>query len=491
MVNLSLPGNPRYQPKPLVKHFGYDNLAGFIVMVETATLRTLAEIGVIPADDIALLTPELEEKLVKITTTEMDRVEKTDTPEFGKKTSHDIRALVRIMQSILPPPLRRWVHVPLTSYDALDTARSLQFVRAHYEIVQPLIVEVVKLFIAKIERYANTVQIGRTHGQHALPITVGFWLATILNRILMNTEYMSLFAELFVGKISGAVGACNAQVGLGISKLCGAETFEQRVLKKLGLLPASISTQILPPEYTAYYLFSATMLTAAFGQFGTDGRNLMRTEIGEISEPFDVGQVGSSTMAAKRNPFNLEGLVGAWLKTKNEFGKVFDTLISEHQRDLVGSSPARDFPTIIVNLVLQLSTLLRKGDDGKSFLERISVDEEACRRNLAIQGDFILAEPIYIALQMAGFKGDAHELVNHTAIPYATKHKVPLMVAVAAIAENDNVLAEILTRIPPEVTELLHKPESYVGCAAEKALAICENARDYLRDVADPTSDRR
>ena len=480
MANLMLPGNPRYQPKSLVDFFGYDNLYGAVAQVEIATLRTLAEIGVISATDISLLTPELEKVIVAITTTEVDLVEKTDTLEFGKATKHDIRAWVRIAQSKLPVPLRRWVHVPLTSYDALDTARAIQFSQAHQRVIRPSTNKLIGIFADRAEEFAETVQIGRTHLQHALPITVGFWLATILSRIIFNADQANSFASGLVGKISGAVGAYNAQVGLGIAERCGSKSFEERVLEKVGLKPARISTQILPPEPLAYYLFSLTMMSAALGQFGRDGRNLMRTEVGEIGEPFEQGQVGSSTMAHKRNPINFENSEGMWLKNKNEFGKVFDTLISDHQRDLVGSCIARDFPTIVVNLVQQLDTLLRKDKAGKTFLERISVDEEACARNFALQSDRILAEPMYIALQKAGYEGDAHDVVNHQAISLMDTDHVSLVEAVNMLTLHDQELLRAFESIGHETLVLLDNPEKYVGAATSKCREIVALARLFV-----------
>jgi adenylosuccinate lyase len=466
-------------------------------------MRTLAEIGIIPKVDIASLTPAVEQELLAITTTEVERVEKTDTPEYGKKTSHDIRAWVRIAQSKVDPGLQRWIHVPLTSYDALDTARALQFVRGH-EIVRKLTDRVVGHFIERVYTLASTPQIGRTHGQHALPITVGFWFATILSRILTNVQSANDAAEKLVGKISGAVGAYNAQVDLGIERRAQQaiakeqseeigyrvpQSFEGLVLRRLGLKPAPISTQILPPEPLADYLFACVKLSAAFGQFGRDGRHLMRTEIAELGEPFEKGQVGSSTMAHKRNPINFENLEGTWIRNQVEFGKVLATMVSEHQRDLVGSSVARDFPTIVVNLVNQLNTLLRE-TGGKSFISSISVDEASLRRNFEVQGDAILAEPIYIALQMAGYEGDAHELVNHTAMPYSKKHGVSLLEATRlALTRHpepiDDPLAgpahwDLWEKIPPETLRMLEKPETYTGAAVAKAHEIAKAAEAYL-----------
>lgn len=471
MPNLALPGNPRYQPKGLQAVFGYDNLFRAVAEVEIATLRTLAEIGVVPAADIAALTPAVEQALLAITTSEVDDVER-------RVTRHDIRAWVRIAQGKVAPGLRRWIHVPLTSYDALDTARALQFVRAH-AVVRQRADTVVGLLVEQVDRFAAQPQIGRTHGQHALPITVGFWFATILNRVLADIQSANDAAEKLVGKISGAVGVYNAQVGLGIAARAGERTFEARVLEKLGLRPSPISTQILPPEPLADYLFACVKLSAAFGQFGRDGRHLMRTEIGELGEPFEKGQVGSSTMAHKRNPITFENLEGTWIKNQIEFGKVLATMVSEHQRDLVGSALARDFPTIVVNLVSQLDTLLREAD-GKPFLARIAVDTASLARNFAAQGDAILAEPIYIALQMAGYDGDAHELVNHAALPHAREAGVPLLEATRWALRQEPSADPVWSRIPAETLALLAKPETYTGAAATKAREIARRAEAYL-----------
>jgi len=465
-MNLALPGNPRYQPKDLVPIFGYDNLYRLVAEVEIAVLKTLGLINVIPESDIALLTPEIEARLLAITTTQVDEMEKV--------TKHDIRAWVKLAQEILPASLRRWLHVPLTSYDALETARALQFSRAFQHVVRPKIILLMSALGRKVEQYATTVQIGRTHGQHALPITVGFWLATILNRILVNAKQMDHSAAGLVGKISGAVGAYNAQVGLGISAKCGGRmTFEELVLSRLDLTSGPISTQILPPEPMAYFLFSATIMSAVLGQLGRDCRHLMRTEIGELSEPFGKDQVGSSTMAHKRNPISFENLEGMWLRTKNEFGKVLDTLISEHQRDLVGSSVVRDLPIILVNLVVQLNTLLRGESEGSSFIDRITVNQDACNRNLEMQSGLILAEPLYIALQMAGYPGDAHELINKRGVGLVTSGKATdLLGAVKLLSVDDPALQDALLQIPEDVMRTLEDPKTYIGLAVGKAREI-------------------
>jgi len=461
--NVMLPGNPRYQPKDLQTIFGYDYLVRAMVEVELAAIDTLAEAGVVPEVDYALLTDAVRADLLRITTTEVDVMERS-------VTKHDIRALVRVMQERMPPPLRRWVHVPLTSYDVIDTARTLQYMRAHEVVFQKARTVVLGL-LRHAREHADTVQIGRTHGQHALPITVGFWFVSIAHRMYSSMTMMAYHSEELCGKISGAVGVYNAQAGLKLTNY--TDSFEQKVLERLGIKPAPISTQILQPEPLAFYLHACLMLSSTLGQFGRDARHLMRSEIRELAEPFDSGQVGSSTMAHKRNPLNFENLEGMWLRTKNEYGKVLDSLISEHQRDLVGSSIARDFPIILVNLAQQLDTLLRPGKDGRSFLERISVDTEACRRNLEHEGDRILAEPMYLALQLHGYEGDAHEVVNHRAMPLVGSSCSSLFEAMEHVVRDDPQLQAAWEAIPHDIIALLKEPAKYTGLAAERTFEMC------------------
>jgi len=468
--NLTLPGNPRYQPQQLQKYFGYDNIYGFVAEVEIANLKILAERQIMPPETFKLLTPEVEKDLLSITTTAVDKTER-------EITGHDIRAWIMEAEKVTPAPLSRWLHIMLTSYDPIETGRALQFLRAHREVVAPLCASVLKKMAQFAKDNAEVLQIGRTHGQHALPITVGFWLATILHR--MNTAFflMESAAGKLEGKISGAVGAYNAQVGLGAEdKLGGFKTYESDVLVLLDpdLEPALISTQILPPEPLAAYLFSCVLMSGAMAQFGTDCRQLMRSEIGEISEEFGATQSGSSTMAHKRNPVSFEQLIGMHTRTLAEFSKVLQTLISEHQRDLTGSSVYRDFPIIVVNLVVQLNTLLRKKkDQSKTFLERITVNRENCRRNFEASAGLILSEPLYICLQMAGLD-HAHHVVNHELVPRAQKSGQPLKAIAEQYAAENAEFKAAWENIPPEQRELLGYPEGYIGRAEEKVERVLE-----------------
>jgi len=475
---LEMPSNPRYQPKDLIPYFGYDNLYRPFAMVEIANIETLHEIGVISKPDFKCLTTTKRRRILNITTTEVDKIER-------EITHHDARAWVQRGQEIVGPRLGRWLHLMLTSCDALDTANILRFKNAYENVTRPSLKKLILLFADKVEKEAATLQIGRTHRQHALPITAGFWLATILSRLLNNFEEMERCSKMFKGKISGAVGAYNAQYGLGITEMCGNVSFEERLLRKLGLEPARISTQILPPEYYTNFLFACAMTSATLGQFGRDCRCLMSTEIGEVSEPFEKNQVGSSTMAHKRNPITFENLEGTWEKTKSSLNLLSSLQISDHQRDLTGSSLMRDLPIFMINLQHQTDSLLRE-KNGVPFISRIAIDFNACRKNFEMSKNVILAEPLYIALQMAGYEGDAHNLVNHTLMPIAINNGVTLGKALDYYCtehENDELaetVIEIWHKIPDEIMILLGTPERYVGLAKEKALEIAALAREMV-----------
>ncbi len=457
LENLIMPGNPRYQPKELTTFFGYDNLFKWLAVVEVANLLALPNCPK-PTEEQAL-------KLLEISTTLVDEREGI--------TRHDIRAWVQLAQEKCPE-LAKWIHIPLTSYDALDTARTLQFKLSYKNVLKPKIKEFISLFADIAEKHKELPQIGRTHGQCAIPITVGFWLASILERIVYNFKQMDYYAEHILGKISGAVGAYNAQ------RLLKIDNHEIIALGYLDLRPAPISTQILPPEPLAYYLFTCTMMSTAIAQFANDCRHLTRSEIMEISEPFDEKQVGSSTMAHKRNPIVFENTVGLATKNKVDFLLVLETLISEHQRDLTASSIYRDFPMIILNLVCQLNNMTKRNKQDIPFLNSIFFNEAQIKKNLLAVGDIIMAEPLYILLQANGYDGDAHDLVNHTLVERAKKNGSSLYQELLIELQTNNEIASAFNRIPRDIQNILQHPELYIGRAVEKTMEIVENARNSI-----------
>lgn len=475
---LEMPGNPRYQPESLKPYFGYDNIARFYFEVEWALLRVLAKLGVIPPETIVLLTEELRQKLRrKVTTTLEDTIEKAIT-------KHDIRALLMAIRYFVTATgrriaviLARWFHVPATSYDIIDTARIIAYRRAFWEVSFPTLLGLIFSLREKVVEFAGTVQIGRTHGKHAEPITVGFWLATVLARIVNIAEHLVEREAELVGKVSGPVGSYNCQVAFGFEKKSlerFGKTFEELVLAEVGLLPGPISTQILLPEPLVRFLFEFTLLSGALGQVSRDCRHLQRTEIAEIGEPFEATQDGSSAMPHKRNPISWEGVEGIYTIVKNEFHKVLDVIISDHQRDATGMCVMREFPGIVVLTQHQLETAQR-------IVPRISVDEKALKRNFDIDRHLVLSEAIYIALVMAGYEGDAHDLVNHTLVPRSQASGRHLIDELLLLADEEPKLKLVVQEIADELVELLRTPESFTGKAEEKAMEVVAKTDAFLK----------
>lgn len=477
---LEMPGNPRYQPNSLKPYFGYDNIARFYFEVEWGLLNVLAKLGVIPAGTETLLTEDVYRTLrQRITTTLEDKVER-------EITKHDIRALLAIIRYSLErtPGLKakglaKWFHIPATSYDTIDSARILAYKRAFWEVSFPALLDLIAALKIKAAKFSDTLQIGRTHGQHAEPITVGFWLATILARIIDIADHLVDRERELMGKFSGPVGAYNCQVTLGFEAKARAmfgKTFEEMVLEELGLLVGPISTQILLPEPLARFLFEFTLLSGALGQLSRDCRNLQRSEIAETEELFEKNQDGSSAMPHKRNPITWEGVEGIYTIVRNEFHKVLDVIITDHQRDATNMCVMREFPGVVVLTQHQLETV-------NKALPNLSVDELALERNFAINRNVIMSEAVYIALVMAGYDGDAHNLVNHTLVPRSkAKGKLLIEELISLSAENPELgLDKVLKNMPSEVGSLFYRPDLFTGKAKEKTLKAVQMADDFLK----------
>ncbi len=476
---LELPGNPRYQPDSLKPYFGYDNIARFYFDVEWALLKVQAKLGMIPLGTDILLTDDTYQVLrQKITTTLEDAIERAIT-------KHDIRALLMAIRHFLTATrmrlaaiLARWFHVPATSYDIIDTARTVAYKQAFWEVSFPALLKLISSLKEKVVQFSGIAQIGRTHGQHAEPITVGFWLATVLGRVIDIAEHLVAREAELTGKFSGPVGPYNCQVALGFEKKSQemfGKSFEELVLAELKLLPASISTQILPPEPLARFLLEFTLLSGALGQVSRDCRNLQRTELAEVVEPFEDTQDGSSAMPHKRNPISWEGIEGIYTIVKDEFHKVLDVIISDHQRDATGMCVMREFPGIVVLTQHQLETANR-------IIPKITVDEKALERNFAINKHLVLSEAIYIVLVMVGYQGDAHELVNRTLVPRSQisgRHLIEELLLLAK-EKPELKLGSVVESTSEELIDLLKRPEDFTGKAEEKALEVAKRAEVFL-----------
>jgi adenylosuccinate lyase len=304
---------------------------------------------------------------------------------------------------------------------------------------------------------------GRTHGQHAVPITFGFAMSQYISRLGGRWEAMRAAGENLRGKIAGAVGAYNA------SSLFFSDPidFEQDVLAELGVKPSPISTQIVQAEFLTDYIHTVVSAFGVLANLADDLRHLQRSEIAEVSEAFDANQVGSSTMPHKRNPWNFEHVKSMWKEFMPRMTTLYLDQISEHQRDLTNSASGRFVPEVVVGYVACLQRLIR-------ILKKLRVDPEHLQANINASKEMVIAEPLYILLAYHGHP-DAHEAVRKlTLLSQQTGRTI------RELLPEQTELQPYLKEFTKEQMGILNCPESYTGMAVQKTEIICKEWEERL-----------
>ncbi|MCK8826878.1 lyase family protein [Natroniella acetigena] len=407
--------------------------------VEVALVKALAKNGICSSE----VAQELVDAAEQITPQEVYQEE--------KKTKHNIRALVNCLQRKVSEKAKPYVHFTTTSFDIVDTANSLRYKECMAELIVPTLLELEEVLMEIAMREKETIQVGRTHGQHAVPITFGFAVAEYVSRLGNRIEVVNKTGQQLKGKIAGAVGAYNA------SHLFFAdpEKFESDVLAELGMEAGTHSTQIVEPEYIADFVHALTSCFGVLASFSDDMRHLQRSEIGEVGEHFAKDQVGSSTMPHKRNPINYENVKSLWKQFMPRMVTVYQDQLSEHQRDLTNSASSRFIPEIIVGLLSATNRLIR-------VCKKLVVDYDNLEKNFAQNKEMVVAEPLYILLASLGHP-DAHEAVRKLTLEAQQKEQ-PLRELIQTEPELESYWEELSEK----QKELLINPEKYTGISAKK-----------------------
>ncbi|MDR1588425.1 MAG: adenylosuccinate lyase [Treponema sp.] len=383
-----------------------------------------------------------------------------------EKTRHNIRALVNVLKKKVPPEIAPLVHLGATSVDILDTALSYRMAGVTREVVLPELRALELLLCDFAGREAETPQVGRTHGQHAVPITLGFAFAEYVSRLGKSILEIEKRSKELRGKLSGAVGAYNATSMI----VKDPEELERVYLAELGLEASEHSTQLVEPEYLLRLLLEFNTAFGIIANLADDIRNLQRSEIGEVREGFAADQVGSSTMPQKRNPWNSEHVKSLWKAFMPRAVTFFMDQVSEHQRDLSNSASQRfiaDYTAGFCLAVSRMAGLVRGlGADPGRLLANL--------RGGGIAGG-VLAEPAYILLAESGVS-DAHEVIRKITLA-AERDGLSFAEALAKEPETLSRIGEKMEElgiIAPAADALrwFERPEQYRGLAAEKAKAL-------------------
>jgi len=442
----------RYWDEEVAYYLSENGFTRCKLLVELALVKVLYRRGICSEE----VVKEVELACGQITTAQVYAEE--------DRIRHDIRALVNCLRAKVSEATKPYIHMTATSYDIIDSANAARYKDVVEKVLLPSLTKLEEVLISITLREAETLQIGRTHGQHAVPITFGFALAGYISRIGNCIESLKKLASGLPGKFSGAVGAYNA------SSLFfdDPESFEAEVLGELGLKPAECSTQIVPPESLTRLFCEVTIVAGVLANLADDMRHLQRTEIGEVGEEFEEEQVGSSTMPQKRNPINFENAKSCWKIVAPRILTMFMDQISEHQRDLTNSASARTYGEVIAYVVSTAKRLTRT-------MRKLKVDRENLKRNLELQKGLIVAEPLYVVLAALGHP-NAHEKVRLLTLQ-AQREKQPL----EELIRKDVEIQSYLEKMTSYQRKILSEPSLYTGIAAKKAKKVATNWAKKLR----------
>jgi len=378
-----------------MKHVFYEeSRLVFQMQVEAALARAHAAVGNIPA--------EAAERISSIAN--MENVSMARVKEIEMDTKHDVMALVKAMTEVCGDS-GKYVHLGATSNDIVDTATALQFKSALEIILDD--VDGLLLALAKLaKRERDTLEVGRTHAQFAIPITFGFKIAGYLAEMLRHRERLQqILPRVAVGKMAGAVGTGAA---LGDSFFI----IQEKTMNDLGLGYEPAATQVVGRDrYTELICLLANIATS-LDRYGTEIRNLQRSELSEAMEAFDVEkQVGSSTMAQKKNPITSENVCGLARIVRGFVIPTFESQVLWHERDLSNSSAER---FVIPHVFILVDEMMHKMTD---VFTHLAVDRQRMLRNIEMANGMIMAEPVMMALTGKGLgRQEAHELVRETSM---------------------------------------------------------------------------
>jgi adenylosuccinate lyase len=369
----------RYGTKEMLTVFNEQKKIDYQIQIEGAAALTQGQIELIPksaAQNIFSVA-----KSCKITAKRIKQLE--------AKSDHDTAALVEALSEKCKPQSRPWVHYGLTSNDLVDTSTSMQMKDA-LAIIEPKVARLALLLAKKAMDYKDVPAVGRTHGQHASIISFGLkfanWAAEMAKHIERIEEKKS---RVLICKTLGVVGT---------GSLMGEKAIEvqKKVAKMLGLFPAEVTTQIIPRERYAEYIFLLALIGSTLEKISIEIRNLQRTEIGEVAEHFKEGQMGSSAVPVKRNPIKSERISSLSKLLRSQMSASFENIPLWHERDLSNSANERfTIPMCSILLDEMIETMIK-------IIEKLKVDVKKIEQNLYVTKGQIFAEFVLEAMIRKG-----------------------------------------------------------------------------------------
>jgi adenylosuccinate lyase len=405
--------------------------------VEAALARAQAKVGDIPPKDAATIAKKASTRNVKL-----ERVKQIEA-----RTKHETAAVIEALSEACGKS-GQYVHMGATSSDILDTATALQVKDALQLILQGLD-QLEETLLTLAEKYAGTVCIGRTHAQHALPITLGLKFAVWMREISRHISRLrECTPRVVIGKLTGAVGT---MAGLGDHAL----ELQRLVMEDLKVGTTEVTTQIVQRDRYAELVCALANLASSIDKFSTEIRNLQRTEIDEVREPFDVkSQIGSSAMPHKMNPKVSENISSVAKVVRSLVQPSLESVVTWHERDLTQSAAERfTIPEAFILAEHMVANI-------NKVLSNLWISPDQMTRNLGLTGGRELSEALVGALVKKGIrKQKAFNLVREISIESSTHHR-----SFQDLVRDNTDVARLLSK-----TELepIFDPRNYLGKTKE------------------------
>ena len=381
---------PRYSRPEMVAIWSPETKFRIWFEIEAYACDALAEIGVIPKE--AAKTIWEKGGAARFDVARIDEIEAV--------TKHDVIAFLTHLAEFIGPDAR-FVHQGMTSSDVLDTTLNIQLVRAADLLLADMDRVLAALKTRSFE-HKDTIRIGRSHGIHAEPTTMGLTFARFYAEMSRNrARLVAARAEIATGAISGAVGTF-ANIDPYV---------EEYVCKKLGLAPEPVSTQVIPRDRHAMFFATLGVIASSMENVAIEIRHMQRTEVLEAEEFFSPGQKGSSAMPHKRNPVLTENLTGLARLVRMSVTPALENVALWHERDISHSSVERAIgPDTTITLDFALNRLA-------GVIEKLVIYPENMLRNLNKFRGLVHSQRVLLALTQAGVsREDAYRLVQRNAM---------------------------------------------------------------------------
>ena len=388
---------PRYSRPEMVKIWSQETKFKIWFEIEAHACDAMANLGLIPRENATAVWKAKDADF------DVDRIN-----EIEATTKHDVIAFLTHLAEHIGSEEARFVHQGMTSSDVLDTCLNIQLVQA-----SDLIINDINKLLAALKRRAfehkMTIRIGRSHGIHAEPTTMGLTFARFYAEMDRNLKRMKVAKEeISTGALSGAVGT--------FANLDPA--VEEYVCEKLNLIPETISTQIIPRDRHAAFFSTLGIIASSIENIATEIRHMQRTEILEAEEFFSAGQKGSSAMPHKRNPVLTENLTGLARLIRMSVIPALENVTLWHERDISHSSVERNIaPDTTVNLDFALHRLT-------SVIDKLVIYPDNMLKNMNKFKGLVMSQRVLLALTQAGAsREDAYKLVQRNAMKVWEQNK--------------------------------------------------------------------